>query len=262
MRVRTLAVSAAVLVTAASCTTAAQATHVESKPVICHPVNGRGETGTGWTLIRPDKASSHIRNGAPKHRSKDGRVDVYAQGGRCPVVVIPDDPEPTQPPATEPPTDEPSTPPATQTPDPEPSTTPDPEPETTTPSTPAETGTPTEQPTQPPSYEVELPDLPTWYPTDQPTEPHPEVEAEAGPLYDPADQDRLHGGNLAGHQGIGTTVELRTRYIEHCLTTIVIREQRTDHGPWIEVDRQTRHHATTCASEVAPGVPTIVSEGM
>lgn len=50
------------------------------KPWICHPVEGAGETGFGWNLIDPDKASSHIdeETGAGFHTRKDGRTDVYA----------------------------------------------------------------------------------------------------------------------------------------------------------------------------------------
>jgi hypothetical protein len=50
------------------------------KPWICHPVEGNGETGTGWNLIRPDQASKHIdeSTGAGFHTRKDGRTDVYA----------------------------------------------------------------------------------------------------------------------------------------------------------------------------------------
>jgi hypothetical protein len=64
------------------------------KPWICHPANGNGETGTGWNLIDPSHASSHINEatGAGKHTTKDGRTDVYAQGKTCPTV--PGDPEP------------------------------------------------------------------------------------------------------------------------------------------------------------------------
>jgi hypothetical protein len=53
---------------------------------VCHPVNGKGETGTGWNLIGPDHASSHINEatGAGKHTSSDGRTDVYADDGLCP----------------------------------------------------------------------------------------------------------------------------------------------------------------------------------
>ncbi len=48
---------------------------------ICHP-NG---SPSGWTVIPPDAASAHIRNGAPKHKH-GGRVDVYAVNGECPSV--------------------------------------------------------------------------------------------------------------------------------------------------------------------------------
>jgi hypothetical protein len=58
--------------------------HGHDKKAVCHPVNGLGETKTGWDIISPDKASSHIDeslypNGHYwKHESKDGRHDVYA----------------------------------------------------------------------------------------------------------------------------------------------------------------------------------------
>lgn len=57
---------------------------------VCHPVNGKGETGNGWDLIRPAQASKHIieseyPNGHYwKHESRDGRHDVYAEGQTCP----------------------------------------------------------------------------------------------------------------------------------------------------------------------------------
>ncbi len=67
----------------------------EDKPAICHPVNGKGETKTGWNIISPDKASSHIDesqypNGHYwKHESKDGRHDEYAVNGSCPSPEVP-----------------------------------------------------------------------------------------------------------------------------------------------------------------------------
>ena len=58
----------------------------DHKEWVCHPVEGQGETGTGWNLIEPDKASSHLdENGQGKHTRKDGRTDVYATAvGSCP----------------------------------------------------------------------------------------------------------------------------------------------------------------------------------
>lgn len=54
------------------------------KPWICHPVEGKGETGTGWSLIAPAQASKHIdeSTGAGFHTRRDGRTDVYAVGSR------------------------------------------------------------------------------------------------------------------------------------------------------------------------------------
>ena len=76
----------------------------ERKPAVCHPVEGRGETGNGWNIISPDKASSHIDEdtGAGKHTRKDGRTDVYAVDGKCPGPEIPEWFEPTYPPFTVP----------------------------------------------------------------------------------------------------------------------------------------------------------------
>lgn len=61
------------------------------KQSVCHPVNGKGETGNGWNIISPNHASSHIDedeypNGTYwKHESNDGlRHDVYAVNGTCP----------------------------------------------------------------------------------------------------------------------------------------------------------------------------------
>lgn len=49
-----------------------------AKPWICHPAGGGGETGSGWNLIDPDRASAHFdRLDRPKHRV-EGRVDTYA----------------------------------------------------------------------------------------------------------------------------------------------------------------------------------------
>jgi len=57
------------------------------KTAICHPVEGKGETGNGWNIISPNKASSHIneKTGEAEHVTKDGRKDVYADAyGKCP----------------------------------------------------------------------------------------------------------------------------------------------------------------------------------
>lgn len=59
-----------------------------NKPYVCHPVKGNGSSGYGWSLIAPDKASSHIRNGVPKHEA-EGRWDVYATDGKCPTPEKP-----------------------------------------------------------------------------------------------------------------------------------------------------------------------------
>jgi hypothetical protein len=52
----------------------------DDKPWICHPVEGKGELGNGWTLINPDQASRHIdeKTGKGMHETKDGRTDRYA----------------------------------------------------------------------------------------------------------------------------------------------------------------------------------------
>lgn len=79
----------------------------DRKPSVCHPVEGNGETGYGWNIIEPDKASSHIdeETGAGKHTRKDGRTDVYAVNGKCPEPP----PVTTEPPVTEPPVTVPPT---------------------------------------------------------------------------------------------------------------------------------------------------------
>lgn len=86
-------------------TSTAQATKPDDggdrKPAVCHPVEGRGETGNGWNIISPDKASSHIdeETGAGKHTRKDGRTDVYVdEAGKCPGPEIPEWTPPTYPP--------------------------------------------------------------------------------------------------------------------------------------------------------------------
>ena len=74
----------------------------DPKSWICHPVNGKGETGNGWNLINPDKASSHINEDAYpdgtywKHQSNDkARHDIYAtpdgDGWACPGDPIKND---------------------------------------------------------------------------------------------------------------------------------------------------------------------------
>lgn len=80
---------------------ATQATRGEDhKQSVCHPVEGRGETGNGWNIIPPDKASSHIdeETGDGKHTRKDGRTDVFAVDGKCPGPEIPEWTEPQYPP--------------------------------------------------------------------------------------------------------------------------------------------------------------------
>lgn len=54
------------------------------KPWICHPVEGKGESGAGYNVINPNAHSSHIneQSGAGKHTRKDGRTDTYASGGK------------------------------------------------------------------------------------------------------------------------------------------------------------------------------------
>ena len=128
---------------------------VSAKPWVCHPVEGAGETGAGWNLIDPSKASSHIdeETGAGKHTRKDGSTDVYAVWSdgtwTCPGPVPPTTATTTPtstttttmtstttpPPTTEPPTTEPSTTEPSTT---EPSTTSEP-PTTTTTATSTET---------------------------------------------------------------------------------------------------------------------------
>lgn len=72
----------------------------EEKPSICHPVYGKGETGNGWNIISPDKASAHIDEnvypnaGYWKHETLDGRVDTYATAdGKCPDREGPECPD-------------------------------------------------------------------------------------------------------------------------------------------------------------------------
>ncbi len=53
-------------------------------PDICHPVNGKGGLGNGWSLIGPAQASAHldeVDGNAPQHTSKDGSE------GPCTEVV-------------------------------------------------------------------------------------------------------------------------------------------------------------------------------
>lgn len=74
----------------------------DEKPWICHPVNGKGETKTGWNKISPDKSSSHIYESLYpgghywKHESNDGRHDQYANAdGSCGAVVETESPSPS-----------------------------------------------------------------------------------------------------------------------------------------------------------------------
>lgn len=78
-------VLAATVLAAATLTLAAPA-FAHTKAAVCHPVEGKGQTGTGWDIISPDKASSHIdeATGAGRHTRSDGRTDVYAVNGLCP----------------------------------------------------------------------------------------------------------------------------------------------------------------------------------
>lgn len=125
--VAVLALVAAALAVAA----AARAGGTHSKPWVCHPVEGKGETKTGWVLIRPDRASVHIDESLwPsgrywKHETRDGRHDVYAVQGTCPggPTATPTPTDPTAPPPTDKPTcpATPTAPPVTPT---EPATTP------------------------------------------------------------------------------------------------------------------------------------------
>ena len=63
----------------------------------CHPVNGKGETGTGWNIVEPGPVVvAHRRVALPgrcvwKHTANDGRHDVYAdEAGKCPTGSMPD----------------------------------------------------------------------------------------------------------------------------------------------------------------------------
>lgn len=134
----------------------------ERGPNICHPVEGNGETGYGWNLISPDKASVHIdeASGEGKHTRKDGRTDVYADGsGHCPGYV---------PPVT-----------STPTPSPSPSDVPPTPTPTPTESTPEPSDTPTLEPTPEPSPTETTPEP---SPTQEPTpDPSPTVTATVAP---------------------------------------------------------------------------------
>lgn len=138
----------------------------KEKPLICHPVEGKGETGTGWSLINPNEASSHIdeRTGAGKHTSKDGRTDVYAVNGVCPGVPVPTTSTTTTTPSsttTTSTTTKPTTPTETKT-----------QPPTSTTTTPS--GTTTVPPvTEPPVTETT--GAPTTKPTVVVTDPRPSV---------------------------------------------------------------------------------------
>jgi Ca2+-binding RTX toxin-like protein len=71
------------------------------KRYVCHPVNGNGNQGNGWNLIKPAAASSHIDESLYpdghywKHTSRDGRHDVYADGQTCPGGTQPPSPCPS-----------------------------------------------------------------------------------------------------------------------------------------------------------------------
>jgi hypothetical protein len=136
-----------------------------AKPWICHPVEGAGETGYGWNLIDPSKASSHIdeATGVGRHTRKDGSTDVYAvwdgTSWTCPGGPTSPTTEPTSPtteptsPTTEPtsPTTEPSSPttePSSPTTEPTSPTT-EPTSTTDTPSTGATTPSGTSEPAAP-----------------------------------------------------------------------------------------------------------------
>lgn len=146
---RTIRIGAGLLAAAAvtvSGVATAYATAGHDKPAICHPVEGNGETGTGWNLISPDEASKHIdeATGAGLHTRKDGRTDVYAVDGVCPGTP---DPEPTTTSPTTEPTKEPTSSPTTSSP------TTEPEPTTSSPTSPPATSSTTSPPsttTQPP----------------------------------------------------------------------------------------------------------------
>lgn len=144
------------------------ATRDHAKPRICHPVEGKGQTGTGWTLENPDEASKHIdeATGAGKHTRKDGRTDVYADAaGLCPGVVV-IVPTPTVAPD---PTPDP-TPTVTASPDPTPTDEPTPDP------------TPTDEPSHTPTAEPTPSDEPTTEPTPTPSaEPTPTDEPSVTP---------------------------------------------------------------------------------
>lgn len=135
----------AALALAAPLTIAAPA--LADSPAICHPVNGNGQTGYGWNVISPDRASVHIDEvtGAGKHVSHDGRTDVYAADGVCPGAPV----EPTEEP-TEEPSEQPSTDPTPAEPTTEPSVEP-----TETVTEPEPSGTPTSEPTPEPTDEPE-----------------------------------------------------------------------------------------------------------
>lgn len=171
------------------------ATRNHDKPTICHPVEGKGETGTGWNLIGPDEASKHIDEvtGAGKHTRKDGRTDVYADAaGLCPgaVVVVPTQ-TPTPTPTLEP------------TPEPTPTVTPDPTPTVTASPDP----TPTVEPTPDPTPTNEPSPEPT--PTDEPT---PSVEPtptdKPSPSVTPTTSSTTSPAPVARHTAPVTRAEL------------------------------------------------------
>jgi hypothetical protein len=151
----------------------------DHKEFVCHPVEGKGETGTGWNLIPPDKASSHIdENGNGKHTRKDGRTDAYQVNGFCPgdepTETSPTDPltTPTTP-ATVPTETEPTATVPTETIPTEPtaptnSVPTETVPTETVPTTPVETQTPNKPDKsvdQPPRRVVDSPERPAAPPT-------------------------------------------------------------------------------------------------
>src|SRR5215211_1089209 len=45
----------------------ASAANPRTADMICHPVSGNGSTGSGYNIIGPDQASSHIIDGVGQH---------------------------------------------------------------------------------------------------------------------------------------------------------------------------------------------------
>lgn len=195
-----------------------------AKPWICHPVEGVGETGYGWNLIDPSKASEHLdeETGTGQHPRKDGRNDVYAvwngASWTCPGGPTSPTTEPTSP-TTEPtsPTTEPTT--ATGTPSTGatvPSTT------SSSPAVPAET--PEETPEEGATV---APTVPSTRPTT------PAAEPEVGAVRENAvPQAHTDGADLAG-QDTGWTA-LQTALVGAGLLMLTasgmlsVRRQRVD----------------------------------